>query len=141
MAKINRSAKSRDLYKHLVGSGEVVDSATDKVQWDARAGEVHSDTRLEDDEGDGRPIILRQFEYRFPPGIQRIPTAEEILTTGYKKFLESQLYFVDELDLVMEPKVVINKKGFRIFATCQARKGSLVLEKPRTLKQIADGKE
>lgn len=144
MERINRSHKSKDLSTHIKGRAEVtevgaVDAPTDNVNWDVQQGEVHSDIPLSADEGDGRPIILRTFEYQFPPGIQKIPTEDEILTEGYVKFLESQLYFADELDLVMAPKVRINEKGFRIFATCQARKGSIIpgVSTPQTLTQIA----
>lgn len=144
MERINRSHKKRDINAHIKGKAELVeegvtDAPVSNINWDVQQGEVHSNIPLSADQGDGRPIILRTFEYRFPPGIQYIPKAEDILTEGYLKFLESQLYFVDELDLVMAPKVAIDEKGFRIFATCQARKGSIIpgVSKPQTLTQIA----
>lgn len=144
MERINRSHKSKDLNTHIKGKAQLVEegavnSPVENINWDVQQAEVHSDIPLSVDQGDGRPIILRTFEYRFPPGMLRQPTEDEILTEGYVKFLESQLYFVDELDLVQPPKVRISSKGFRIFATCQARKGSIIpgVSKPQTLTQIA----
>lgn len=135
MARINRSHKKRDIKDHIVAENKAHEAGVG--EWDAKQLEVHSDIDLAVDTGWGKAVILRQFDYAFPPGIQQIPTKEQILTPGYLKFLETQLYFVDELELVMPPKVVIGQKGFKIFATCQARKGSLVHQKPTTLKEIA----
>lgn len=128
---MNRSHKKKDLDAHIKGEAialekNAVGSPVQDVKWDVKQAEVHSDIDLKLDDGSGRPIILRQFDYVFPPGMQMKPTAEQILTPGYIKFLESQLYFVDELDLVMKPRVSISEKGFKIFATCQARKGSII---------------
>lgn len=142
MERINRSHKKRDLTQHITGEAQAIeksaiDSPVTDIKWDVKQAEVHSDIAFSDDKGDGRPIILRQFDYVLQPGIQK-PTAEDILTEGYLKFLEAQLYFVDELDLVQKPKVVINDKGFKIFATCQARKGSIIPyhNKPQTLTEL-----
>lgn len=143
MERINRSHKKKDIGAHIKGKAKLVeqdaaDAPVKDINWDVQQAEVHSDIPLSTDEGDGRPIILRTFEYKFPPGIQYIPTADNILTEGYLKFLEAQLYFVDELDLVQKPKISIDETGFRIFATCQARKGSIIpgVSRPQTLTQI-----
>ena len=131
MERINRSHKSRDINSHIKGKAEVTEvnaenSPVKDIKWDVQQAEVHSDISFKEDDGSGRPIILRQFDYVFPPGNQHRPSEDDILTPGYLKFLEAQLYFVDELDLVQKPKVMIGKDGFKIFATCQARKGSII---------------
>lgn len=146
MERINRSHKKRDIEAHLKGHTEVIeenaaDAPVKDVKWDVQQAEVHSDIDIGVDKGDGRPIILRQFEYAFPPGMTYIPKAEDILTEGYIKFLETTLYFVDELEMVQHPKVVIGDRGFKIFATCQARKGSLIHQRPQTLTEAAANKE
>lgn len=143
---INRSHKHRDLGAHITGEATlreegVSDAPVENINWDVKRGEVHSDIPLEADEGWGKEVILRQFEYAFPPGITQRPTADDILTEGYVKFLESQLYFADNLELVLPPKVLIEDTGFKIFATCQPRKGHILEWRDRdhiqTLKQMA----
>lgn len=143
---VNRSHRHKDIERHITGEADLleqgaVDAPTENVPWEVKQGEVHSDVALESDLGDGKEIILRQFQYMFPPNLTEKPTKEQILTDGYKKFLEAQLWMVDNLELVMEPRVVIEEKGFRIFATCQPRKGNIIgwedRDNIKTLKQIA----
>lgn len=91
-----------------------------------------------EDSGSGKPIILRQFEFHFPPGFKGKPKKEEILTESYIKYLENFLW-ADALEMIMEPKVVFNEKGFKIFATCQARKGHLIpYDKKDQLRPLQD---
>lgn len=79
--------------------------------------------RLEDP-ATGQPVIMRHFEYRYPPSGPK-PTKEQLLTTDYIRHLENGLW-ADALEMIMPPKVVFYEKGFRIFATCQAKKGNLI---------------
>ena len=147
MERINRSHKKKDIDAHIKGKAELLEKGAlgapvEDVKWNVQQGEVHSDIDIKLDTGEGRPIILRQFDYKFPPGLQMKPTADDILTEGYLNFLEAQLYFVDELDLVEKPRVMIGTDGFKIFATCQAKKGSIIPyhNKPQTLTEIATAK-
>lgn len=93
------------------------------IAWDATQAQTDG-VRIEDG-GTGRPIILRQFEFQFPPGFKGKPTKEEILTESYIKYLENFLW-ADALEMIMEPKVVFSEKGFKVFATCQVKKGNLI---------------
>lgn len=144
MERVNRSHKKKDLDAHIKAEAQLlernaIDAPVQDVKWDVKNAEVHADVDLKLDDGSGRPIILRQFEYIFPPGVQYKPREEDILTEGYIQFLKSQLYFADELDLIEKPRVYIDEKGFKIFATCQARKGSIIpgTAKLQTLTEIA----
>lgn len=77
-----------------------------------------------EDPGTGRPIIMRHFEYRYLPNGPK-PTKEQLLTPDYIKHLENVLW-ADSLEMIMPPKVVFYNKGFKIFATCQAKKGNVI---------------
>lgn len=93
------------------------------VKWEAEQGLVTSDPLR--DEGEGKAIIVRSFEFRFPPGMKGLPTKEQILTNEYIKYLEVRLW-ADEIEMIAEPRVTINNTGFFVFATCQVKKGSIL---------------
>lgn len=93
------------------------------VDWEGHQMATEGE-RIEDP-GMGRPIIVRSFEFNYPPDIKVKPTKEQILTKDYIRHLEILLW-TDEMELIQEPKVAFNKKGFHVFATCQAKKGSMI---------------
>lgn len=78
-----------------------------------------------EDPGSGRPIILRKFEFKYPPGSKVVPTKKQLLTKEYIKHLEDRLW-ADNLELIQTPKVAFHTTGFTIFATCQAKKGNII---------------
>ena len=88
-----------------------------------------------EDTGTGQPIILRTFEFSIPPGVPKnlLPSKKQLLDFHRSKVIA--FLWKDELELVMEPKIVLSKKSlkFRIFATCQAKKGSLINQRPQLL--------
>ena len=87
--------------------------------------QIEADKAQLNDPGMGKPILLRQFVYAYAPHQKGKPKESDILTPAYMKHLNNILW-IDELELIMEPKVVFKKKGFVVFATCQAKKGSLI---------------
>jgi hypothetical protein len=95
----------------------------DKDGW--YAGNMETEGHRIDEPGTGKPIILRRFQYARNPAIKRKPTKEDVLTPGYIKYLENGLW-ADNMEMIMEPKVVIDKKHITVFATCQAKKGNLI---------------
>lgn len=103
--------------------GNVLDAPVRDVKWEGHELQVQSDPIL--DGGTGKPVIMRTYEFRFPPGLKGRPTKEQILTPAYKKYLDLVLW-TDGLEMVQEPKVVIKKRGFYIFATCQAKRGEYI---------------
>ncbi len=99
-------------------------------EWESGGGETEK--KLLANEGNGKPIILRTFDFDLPPGMD-MPSDEQILE-AHKQRLTIYLW-KDELVPIMEYKVVKDNKkhSFRIFATCQAKAGSVILEKPQLL--------
>lgn len=95
----------------------------DKDGW--YAGNMETEHQRIDEPGTGKPIILRQFKYARNPAIKKKPTKDEILTPGYIKYLENGLW-ADNMEMIQDPKVVIDKKFITVFATCQAKRGNLI---------------
>lgn len=96
--------------------------------------EDQTDEKLMHDGGTGEPIVIRLFEFKFLPTLEILPTKEQILTPEYIKHMQTLLW-ADSLRLVMEPRVVIEKEGCKIFAPCQARAGATFMEEPKTLQE------
>ena len=78
-----------------------------------------------EDPATGKPVILRQFRYQYAPWQKKQPKKSELLTKDYIKHLENQLW-ADNLEMIQFPKVTFTKKGFNIWATCQAKKGNSI---------------
>ena len=109
-----------------------VDLGLDAHKWYGK--EDRTDESLMHDQGKGEPILIRLFEFKFPATLEKLPTKEEILTPEYLKHLKTQLWS-DALRLVIEPRVVIDKEGCKIFAPCQATTGNSFLEEPKTIQE------
>lgn len=101
-------------------------------KWYGREDETA--TNLMHDTGKGEAIVIRHFEFKLNPSLERLPTKEEILTPEYIKHL-STLLWADSLRLVREPQVVIDKESIKIFAPCQARTGAVFTEEPKLLQE------
>lgn len=96
--------------------------------------EDQTDDRSIHDKGQGEPVMIRLFEFKFKPGLDPLPTKEQLLTPEYIKQIQVQLWS-DSLRLVMEPRIFIDKDGCKIFAPCVAATGSSFLEQPKLLQE------
>lgn len=85
-------------------------------------------------DGSGKPIVMRVFEFQLPPlKPEEMPTNEQLIEANKTKV--TAFLWRDELVPVMDYRCVIDKdgRGFKIFATCQAKAGSAILETPELL--------
>jgi len=84
----------------------------------------------------GKPIIMRRFEFKFPPDIEQFPTEKEL--AEFQMLNIEPFLWRDELVLIDELRVNINKKEktYDIFAPCQPRRGSELREKLQTLQDV-----
>lgn len=120
------------------------------VNWDAKSLETQSDTHLEDDDGYGQAIILRNFTFKIDPS----ELTRHVLTTGgypgkqdlfnsVYKFIETALW-TDGLKVFpdQDPRVIIdeNYTKFDIFVASIPQKGQRLLETPQTLSQLVHGR-
>lgn len=113
------------------------DSPVDNIKWYGKEGETEQ--AMMHDTGKGEPVVIRLFEFKFPPTIETLPTKEELLTTDYLRHLQTQLW-ADDLILIMQPRVAIDKEGCKIFAPCKARAGATFLDNPKLLQEWTNQK-
>lgn len=79
----------------------------------------------------GEVFIVRKFDFSVRPGLAVKPKKSDILTKDYIKHLEIQLWG-DAMELVPpstalpNPRVVIQKRSFTVFAVCKPKKGNII---------------
>lgn len=133
-----KSHKNRNLEDHVSESVKVLetnvlDAPVTDIPWEAQQLEVHSDPL--EDAGTGRTIVIRRFSFQLPPNLPYRPSKAAILEQHRTRIIT--FLWKDELELIMEPKVVMGKNGkFDIFATCKAKKGSLILQEPMLINHV-----
>ncbi len=152
--KKERLASSKDIEDHILGEttatvhNSTLDGKESSVHYDVKQGEVHSDVHLEDDEGSGKTIVVRSFDFKANPQAFRehIPTKQELFS-AHAKQIEAYLW-ADGLDVMpdVHPQVILNKKrtGYRIVVGAEPRRGHLITrrdqDKIQTLSQAAHGR-
>lgn len=101
--------------------------------WEAESAQT--DTTPLFDGGHGKPIILRTFDFKLPP-MESVPANQDLLDANIKAV--KTFLWKDELVMIQDPKVVKAKDNlsFRIFATCQAKSGSVILDTPLKVQDI-----
>ena len=111
-----------------------VDSPVENIKWYGK--ESQTDEKPMHDKGKGEPVLIRLFEFKFPPTLEHLPTKEEILTPEYLKQVRINLW-ADGLRLISDDliRIDINKEGCKIFAPCQATTGNSFLEEPKTIQE------
>jgi hypothetical protein len=117
----------------LFGKESQLTDSLDNQDWYGQGVETDP-IKLEED-GTGKAIIMRVFEFTLPPfeNDNDLPTEAELVEAHKSKI--TAFLWRDELVPVMDYKAVISadKKSFKVFATAQAKAGSNVLEKPQQL--------
>lgn len=115
-----------------------MDTEDKQYDWEGRTVEANSEPIV--DKGNGKPIILRVFEFTANPLVlkKEKPTKQQLFDSHaveIKHFLWKD--GLESLDII-PPRIVVSKKKekYRIFVTCQARPGVSVLETPITLQQL-----
>lgn len=89
-------------------------------EYEAESIKVKSDTKLEEDQGTGIPIVVRFFEFASNPETfrQHRPTAQELFN-HHRKGIESMLW-TDGLKPyeAVEPKLIFAKDRYQFAITC-----------------------
>lgn len=90
------------------------------------------------DEGRGKTISIRLFEYTMNPELKHFPTDKQLVFNAHAKQIATILWTdgfrpLDEVP----PQVIIDRKKriYRIFVPCEARLNQVVIEKPKNLSQ------
>jgi len=103
-------------------------------KWHADQLETKSDPLI--DSGTGRPYIIRQFDFTFKPGMKKFPTKQDLFNAHWPQI--RVLLWSDGLvaNEDVEPRVLMNKKKYKIILLCEPKFGRVVMDKPQNLQQI-----
>lgn len=150
----NRDASKRDLEEHIVAEAVLSEKAADTsgisgldsvsdLQWKATQGEVHSDTKLEDDHGTGQKVVLRSFDFSANPAAfkERTPSKQELFN-AHAKQIEYFLYQDGLIQMPeVNPRLILskNRKHYRIIVAASARFGQHFNDTARTLTELTHG--
>ena len=110
----------------------------DTNEWEG--ADMQTDSVPLANDGSGKPIILRTFDFDLPPlEKENFPTKQQLLDFHYSKIIA--FLWRDELVPCQKLKLMFSKdkKHFRIFATCQAKVGSNILEVPELIQNKLNG--
>ena len=111
---------------------DAIDAPVKDIKWYGK--EDRTEEKSIHDTGKGEAVVIRLFEFKFPPTLEVLPTKEQLLTPDYMKYLNVQLWG-DALRMVLEPRVEITKQGCKIFVPCVARTGQSYMEEPKLLQE------
>lgn len=120
-------------------SNEFIDTV-DGDEYRGQTIEVQSDTKLEADQGEGDPYILRTFNFALDPVLmkERKPNPQELFN-AFSRGIEAMLWG-DGLTVVseLEPRLIFTKKKTHVLIMVWAkpRMGQSILENPKTLTEI-----
>ena len=115
-----------------------------KGDWYAQTLNTESETHLEDDTGTGDAAIIRMFEFKVNPEAFKIkkPTEQELFASHQGGI--TALLWRDGLTPLesVTPRITFTKgkKKYRIFIGAKPAKGHTLLERPKTLSEIAQSK-
>jgi hypothetical protein len=133
----NRTTKSRELSDHVV---QTTKAEVDGNVMDVTQGEVHSDVRFEDDLNEGKPVIIRSFDFKANPEAfaVRTPSGQELFNAHIKQ-IEVHLW-KDGLqvmpDVKPQLKLAKNRSGYRIVVGAEQAKGHILSETPQSLMDL-----
>lgn len=159
MAKLKKVAKerlasSKDIEDHILGETaatvhtDTLDGKQSSTHYDVKQGEVHSDIHLEDDEGSGKTIVIRSFDFKANPEAfrQHTPSKQELFSAHAKQI--EILLWEDGLEVMpdVNPQVILSKRrtGYRIVVGAEPRRGQIITRRDQdriqTLSQAAHGR-
>lgn len=124
---------------HKLGKAFSVDTGTEK--WQSQEFSTQSDPLI--DPGTGKPYIIRFFEFKFDVSMLHklkehkipVPNNQELFNSVWPQI--RVMLWGDGLVAVQEaelpPKIVIEKRKFKVAIVCQAKFGNTIIDKVRTL--------
>lgn len=131
--------------KVLLEQKAKVDNKEKDIAWQAKQVEATSDTKLEDDRGQGNPVVLRFFEFKSnPENFKKEPPTAQMLFNAHIKQIE-KLLWMDGMtfEQAIEPRLMFakDKSHYKFVIACRPAHGQTLLESTQTLSQIAHGKD
>jgi hypothetical protein len=117
------------------------DVVMDGDKYETSEVSVESNTKLEDDKGKGREVILRFFEYVANPDEfkNKTPTPQALFNAHHRE-MEIKLW-QDGLvpDPVIDPRLILSKDRthYKFVIGCRLGKGQILTQTPVTLSELA----
>lgn len=145
MAKKKKEAKIKNSPDEFPVDAIIKDKDEKETDWNVKTVEVTSDTKLEDDKGEGETLTLRFFDFAANPEAfkKHLPTAQELFASHVKQ-IEVELW-KDEWRPAqeVEPRLLLSKdkSHYRIVIAARPARGSFVLDKANTLSEIASKRD
>lgn len=125
------------------GVDELGSTKLDGHDHDVSSIETQSETKLEDDKGTGRPLVIRTYTFELNSKAFKVhvPTKQELFD-GHVRGIETSLWR-DGLTFAKdhEPRVLFNKKQthYTIFVIAEPSRGNVITDNTRTLTELANG--
>jgi hypothetical protein len=116
-----------------------IDAPVKDIEWEGQ--DIQTDSVPMINDGSGKAVIVRVFDFMLPPlKDEEIPSDEELIRIHKTKL--TAFLWRDELVPVQKFKCVLSndKKSFKIFITCQAKAGSVILGTPELLQNVLQNK-
>jgi hypothetical protein len=129
-----RKAKGKSVSKFKAIDKE----SNDFKDWEGEELHAQSDTKLNEDRGTGKAVVLRCFDFAANPETfkDHKPTAQELFNV-HKKGMES-LMWTDGMAPFeeVEPRLLFSKNGkyYRFIVACLPREA--LMDKPKTLTEL-----
>lgn len=125
---------NRNYEDHL---GAKIEAHNEDGKWEGQELGATSDPLV--DAGIGKHIVIRMFEYLLNPALKRKekPKNKQEIFNNHAGQIKAFLWkdgLVPREDI--SPRVVLNKKGYRIFVTCEARFQQMFNDRFKTLQEI-----
>ena len=127
MAELDKLAKEQEEFEKVAG----------KHDWYGRDLEVKSGPVI--DPAQGRELVIRQFEFSKNPAFTGNLPKQELFNMHWRQIQvtlwgDGLVPFED-----IEPRIILGKKRYKIFITCEPRLRTFIEEKPLNLKDIIGG--
>jgi hypothetical protein len=125
---------NRNYEDHL---GAKVESHNEDGKWEGQELGVTSDPLI--DAGTGKFVLIRKFDYALKPGLKKKEqpkNKQEIFNAHTRQIRE--FIWKDGMTIREDvpPRVILGKKGYMIFVTCEAKSGVMWNDKAQTLQEI-----
>ena len=119
---------------------EAKNAPTKDIEWEGEEVGVESTTKIQDDKGTGKEIILRFFTFAANKEAFKMhtPSAQELFDS-HRKGIESLLWS-DGLSpyFAVEPRIILSKdkSHYRFVVSCVPSIGNTLIDKTQTLNQL-----
>lgn len=125
---------NRNYEDHL---GAKIEAHQGDEKWEGQELGVTSDPLV--DAGTGKIVLLRKFDFALKPGMSKKeqPKNKQDIFNSHARQIKDFIW-KDGLKIREDiaPRIILGKKGYTIFVTCEAQHGVMWNDKAQTLQEI-----